>query len=76
MGTAIAVVTRDMDRPTPGGLIATSIGTTLLSVIFTLSANNQKKKAILSYNKGLEKKTIARWKPKINSNGLGISLQF
>jgi hypothetical protein len=76
LGTAIAVLTREKDRSTPGGLIATSIGTTLLSIIFTLSANNQKKKTVLSYNRGLEQKTIARWKPKINSNGLGISLHF
>lgn len=76
VGTAIAIVTRDAENPASGGLYAASIGTTLMGLILTLSAHNQKKKTVLSYNKGLEHRTVYKITPIGNRNGLGLALKF
>ena len=76
VGTAIAIVTRDAENPASGGLYAPSIGTPLMGLILTLSAHNQKKKTVLSYNKGLEHRTVYKITPIGNRNGLGLALKF
>ena len=76
VGTGIAIVTRDAENPASGGLYAASIGTTLMGLILTLSAHNQKKKTVLSYNKVLEHRTVYKITPIGNRNGLGLALKF
>jgi len=45
-----------------------------VGVIFTLSANHQKKKAVLQYNRSLEKKNAVYIKPLHTSKGVGIAI--
>lgn len=76
LGTTIAILTRDENNKAPASLIGASIGRTLISIIFYLSANTQKKKAVLTYNKGLKYKPITRIKPLFNKDGVAMYLQF
>lgn len=75
-GTTIAILARDENNKAPASLVGASIGSTLISIIFYLSANTQKKKAVLTYNKGLKHKPLTRIKPLINKDGVGMYLQF
>ena len=76
LGTTLAILVGKENKKAAGGLVAASVGSTIISVIFYLSANTQKKKAVLIYNKGLESKPLAYIKPLISEKGVGITLQF
>ena len=76
LGTTLAILVGKENKKAAGGLVAASLGSTIISVIFYLSANTQKKKAVLIYNKGLESKPLAYIKPLISEKGVGITLQF
>ncbi len=52
------------------------LGTGILAGIFRNSASKSKKKAILTYNKQFDKKTVYRLTPVSNKNGLGLALKF
>ena len=76
LGTAIGIVVREKDNPAPTGLYVASIGTTIIGLVMTLSANNKKKKAVLNYNNGLDKKIGRKVKPIVNQEGIGLTLRF
>ena len=76
LGTGVAIVAHNSENPAPTELYVASIGTTLIGIIMTLSAHNQKKKTILTYNKGLEKQMSFKIDPIGNKNGVGLTIQF
>ena len=76
LGTGVAIVAHNSENPAPEELYVASIGTTLIGIIMTLSAQNQKKKTILTYNKGLEKQMSFKIDPIGNKNGVGLTIQF
>ena len=76
VGTGIGIVARDENNDAPASLYAASIGTTIFGVILYLSANNQKKKAVLTYNKGLENDIGYKLVPIGSKDGLGIAIRF
>ena len=76
VGTAIVIVTQDDRQTGSEGLYVASIGTTLIGLIMTLSAHNQKKKTILTYNKGLEHRTAYKITPIGNKMDLDLLLNF
>lgn len=76
IGTGIGIVARDENKDAPTSLYAASIGTTIIGVILYLSANNQKKKAVLTYNKGLEDNLSYKLVPIGSKDGLGVAIRF
>ena len=76
VGTGIGILARDKNNDPPTSLYAASIGSTIISIILYLSANNQKKKAVLTYNKGLEKNISFKLIPTGNNLGLGLAIRF
>jgi hypothetical protein len=76
LGAAIWYLANENGNKDTAAPIATFAGTAIIGTIFYLSANNNKKKAILEYNEGLGKKTSFRLLPTSSSNGVGLALQF
>lgn len=72
--TVIAISSKKPDENYSTGLVVSSLGSALVGVIFTLSANHQKKKAVLQYNRSLEKKNAVYIKPLHTSKGVGIAI--
>lgn len=52
------------------------LGSATLGIIFALRANNSRKKSILTYNIGIDKKTTYRLVPISSQNGIGLALKF
>ena len=69
------IVNSNDDKDVTGPIIATA-GTAIISAIFNLAGNKNKRKAILEYNDALNKKTTLRLAPSINANGIGLALKF
>ena len=69
------IVNSDNNKDVTGPIIATA-GTAIISAIFNLAGNKNKRKAILEYNDALNKKTTLKLAPAINANGIGLSLKF
>lgn len=76
LGTGIGIVARDENNNAPVGLYAASLGSSIIGIILSLSANNQKKKAVLTYNKGLENDISYKLVPIGSKDGFGIAIQF
>lgn len=53
-----------------------TLGSATIAAILYISANNLKRKAILGYNKELEKQTSLYLVPIGNNNGIGLALKF
>jgi hypothetical protein len=69
------IVNSNDDKKLTGPIIATA-GTAIISAIFNLAGNKNKKKAILEYNDALDKKTTFKLVPSSDSNGIGLALTF
>lgn len=52
------------------------LGSATLGIIFALRANNSRKKSVLTYNKGIDKKTTYRLVPTSSQHGIGLALKF
>ncbi len=76
LGSAIWYLANENGDTDTAAPIATFAGTAILGTIFYLSANNNKKKAVLEYNDGLGKKTSLHLLPTSGPNGVGLALRF
>ena len=69
------IVNSNDDKKLTGPIIATA-GTAIISAIFNLAGNKNKRKAILEYNDALDKKTTFKLVPASGANGIGLALRF
>jgi hypothetical protein len=69
------IVNSSNHKDITGPIIATA-GTAIMSAIFNLAGNKNKKKAILEYNDALNKKTTFKLVPASGANGIGLALKF
>ena len=64
------------DKTPSGGLYALAIGSGIIEIWSWLLSLSRKKKAILEYNSGFEKKEKVSLVPFGNQNEIGLSLKF
>ena len=76
IGSTVWLVTNsNNDKEIAGPIIATA-GTAVISAIFNLAGNKNKRKAMLEYNDALDKKTTFKLMPVSDANGIGLALKF
>jgi len=64
------------DKTLAGGLYALAIGSGIIEIWSGLTSLSRKKKAILEYNSGFDKKEKVSLVPLGNQNGIGLALKF
>ena len=64
------------DKTPAGGLYALAIGSGIIEIWSELRSLSRKKKAILEYNSGFDKKEKVSLVPLGNQNGIGLALKF
>ena len=75
--TSLVVYDQLLNDKTPtGGLYALAIGSGIIEIWSGLSSMSRKKKAILEYNSGFDKKEKVSLVPLGNQNGIGLALKF
>ena len=64
------------DKTPAGGLYALAIGSGIIEIWSGITSLSRKKKAILEYNSGFDKKEKVSLVPLGNQNGIGLALKF